>query len=132
MRFRRKAQDEPVDDELVYYIDGLGEDEEEEADPNAGPLKEHPEQADRELNRIGWETWVGMAISSNLASSVMKQLQTNGVVKRGYLGIEGARELSTAAAERYGLKNGHGVLVARVFPNSPASMSMRTEARVAE
>jgi len=74
-------------------------------------------------SRSGGFQGVGMAISSNLASSVMRQLQTNGVVKRGYLGIEGARELSPAAAERYGLKNAHGVLIARVFPNSPASKS---------
>jgi serine protease Do len=74
-------------------------------------------------SRSGGFQGVGMAISSNLASSVMRQLQTNGVVKRGYLGIEGVSEVSSAAAERYGLKNGHGVLISRVFPNSPASKS---------
>jgi hypothetical protein len=37
VKFRRKAQDEPVDDELVGYIDELGEDE-DDADPLAdGP-----------------------------------------------------------------------------------------------
>jgi NRAMP (natural resistance-associated macrophage protein)-like metal ion transporter len=41
--------------------------EEEEADPESGPLKQHPEQANRELNRINWETWVGMAISNLVA-----------------------------------------------------------------
>ncbi len=45
--------------------------EEEEADPQAGPLKQHPEQADRELNRIGWETWIGMAISNLIAFFIM-------------------------------------------------------------
>lgn len=74
-------------------------------------------------SRSGGFQGVGMAISSNLAASVMRQLQTNGVVKRGYLGIEGVSELSPAAAERYGLKNGHGVLISRVFPNTPASKS---------
>jgi Mn2+/Fe2+ NRAMP family transporter len=41
--------------------------EEEEADPEAGPLIERPEQADRELNRIGWETWAGMGVSNMIA-----------------------------------------------------------------
>jgi NRAMP (natural resistance-associated macrophage protein)-like metal ion transporter len=41
--------------------------EEEESDPESGPLRQHPEQADRELNRINWETWVGMAISNLVA-----------------------------------------------------------------
>jgi len=41
--------------------------EEEEADPAAAPLIDRPDQADRELNRIGWETWAGMAISNLIA-----------------------------------------------------------------
>jgi Mn2+/Fe2+ NRAMP family transporter len=41
--------------------------EDEEADPEAGPLIDHPEQAPRELGRIGWETWVGMAMSNLIA-----------------------------------------------------------------
>jgi Mn2+/Fe2+ NRAMP family transporter len=41
--------------------------EDEEADPEAGPLIDRPEQADRELNRIGWETWAGMAVSNLIA-----------------------------------------------------------------
>src|SRR5258708_31736354 len=35
--------------------------EDEEADPEAGPLIDRPEQAGHELNRIGWGTWAGMA-----------------------------------------------------------------------
>lgn len=45
--------------------------EEEENDPEAGPLNEHPENADRELNRINWETWAGMAISNLIAFFIM-------------------------------------------------------------
>src|SRR5262245_45794659 len=74
-------------------------------------------------SRSGAWAGIGMAVSGNQARFVMQQLTTNGVVKRGYLGIEGARELAPAAAERYGLKNGHGVLISRVFPNTPASKS---------
>ncbi len=55
----------------LFFWQSSQEVEEEEADPEAGPLKEHPEQARRELNRIGWETWVGMAISNLIAFFIM-------------------------------------------------------------
>jgi NRAMP (natural resistance-associated macrophage protein)-like metal ion transporter len=45
--------------------------EEEEADPKAAPLIDRPDQADRELNRIGWETWAGMAVSNLIAFFIM-------------------------------------------------------------
>ena len=51
----------------LFFWQSSQEVEEEKADPEAGPLKSHPEQAERELNRIGWETWVGMAISNLIA-----------------------------------------------------------------
>jgi NRAMP (natural resistance-associated macrophage protein)-like metal ion transporter len=51
----------------LFFWQSSQEVEEEEADPDAGPLTEHPEQAARELNRIGWETWVGMAMSNLIA-----------------------------------------------------------------
>jgi len=47
VKFRRKAQDEPVDDELVGYIDELGEEEEDEGDPLAdGPYDSEDLAAD--------------------------------------------------------------------------------------
>ncbi|MBL6614024.1 MAG: divalent metal cation transporter [Reyranella sp.] len=51
----------------LFFWQSSQEVEDEEADPEAGPLKHHPEQAPRELNRIGWETWVGMAVSNLIA-----------------------------------------------------------------
>ncbi|MFO1160618.1 MAG: Nramp family divalent metal transporter [Reyranellaceae bacterium] len=51
----------------LFFWQSSQEVEEEEADPEAGPLVAHPEQADRELSRIGWETWAGMAISNLIA-----------------------------------------------------------------
>jgi NRAMP (natural resistance-associated macrophage protein)-like metal ion transporter len=45
--------------------------EEEEADPEARPLRKRPDQANRELNRIGWETWMGMAVSNTIAFFIM-------------------------------------------------------------
>ena len=51
----------------LFFWQSSQEVEDEEADPDAGPLIEQPEQAKRELNRIGWETWIGMAISNLVA-----------------------------------------------------------------
>ena len=51
----------------LFFWQSAQEVEDEKADPNAGPLIRHPEQAGRELNRIGWETWIGMAMSNLIA-----------------------------------------------------------------
>ncbi len=51
----------------LFFWQSSQEVEEEEADPDAGPLIVHPEQANRELSRISWETWAGMAISNLIA-----------------------------------------------------------------
>jgi len=51
----------------LFFWQSSQEVEEEEADPDAGPLLERPEQAGRELTRIEWETWIGMAVSNLVA-----------------------------------------------------------------
>jgi Mn2+/Fe2+ NRAMP family transporter len=51
----------------LFFWQSSEEVEEEEADPDAGPLIDHPEQAPRELTRIGWETWLGMGLSNLVA-----------------------------------------------------------------
>ncbi|MBI3196639.1 MAG: divalent metal cation transporter [Rhodospirillales bacterium] len=51
----------------LFFWQSSEEVEDEEADPAAGPLVDHPEQAPRELTRIGWETWVGMGFSNLVA-----------------------------------------------------------------
>jgi len=51
----------------LFFWQSSQEVEDEEADPEAGPLIDHPEQASRELGRIGWETWLGMAFSNLVA-----------------------------------------------------------------
>ncbi len=61
---------------------------------------------------------VGLAISSNLAKEVVRQLEEKGVVTRGYLGVE-VRSLDPEVAKRLGTKE--GVLVATVVENSPAA-----------
>lgn len=69
--------------------------------------------------RSGGFQGVGLAIASNLAQKVMKALQTEGVVRRGYLGVQ-IRELNADVAERLGVKDG-GVVIAEVFENTPAA-----------
>jgi Mn2+/Fe2+ NRAMP family transporter len=51
----------------LFFWQASEEVEDEQADPKAGPLTENPEQARSELNRIGWDTYVGMAFSNLIA-----------------------------------------------------------------
>ena len=51
----------------LFFWQSSQEVEDEEADPDAAPLIDHPEQAPRELGRIGWETWLGMGLSNLIA-----------------------------------------------------------------
>ena len=63
---------------------------------------------------------VGLAVASNLAKNVVQALRTDGVVKRGYLGIH-VRELDAAVATRLGLPKDTGVVIAEVYDNTPAA-----------
>lgn len=51
----------------LFFWQSSQEVEDEEGDAEAGPLTENPEQAPRELRRIGWETGIGMAVSNLVA-----------------------------------------------------------------
>jgi serine protease Do len=69
----------------------------------------------------GWQG-VGLAVSSNLAKNIMPQLLKDGVVRRGYLGVQVKDITEAEVAERLGLKQGEqGVLVTRVFEDTPGS-----------
>ncbi len=71
-------------------------------------------------SRSGGFQGIGLAVSSNLARNVMKGLLKDGIVRRGYLGVQ-IRPLEPAVAKRLGVEKGSGVLVGEVFPNTPAS-----------
>ncbi len=62
---------------------------------------------------------IGFAIPVNLAAGIIRQLQVNGSVTRGWLGV-GIQDLTTELAEYYGLQDKKGVLVAQVFEGDPA------------
>ncbi|HWA00454.1 MAG TPA: divalent metal cation transporter [Caulobacterales bacterium] len=51
----------------LFFWQASEEVEEEENDPDAAPLVEKPEQAPRELSRIRWDTYLGMAFSNLIA-----------------------------------------------------------------
>ena len=69
----------------------------------------------------GWQG-VGLAVSSNIAKNIVPQLLKDGVVRRGYLGVQVKDITEPDIASRLGLQQGeHGVLVTRVFENTPGS-----------
>lgn len=70
-------------------------------------------------SKTGGFQGVGLAISSNLTKTVMQQLLKNGSVKRGYLGVQ-IRDIEGDTAAKLGVKEYSGVLVTKVFDQSPA------------
>lgn len=68
----------------------------------------------------GWQG-IGLAIPSNMAKNVMQQLEKNGVVHRGYLGVQIKDLVDAEVAERLGVNSNGGVLVTRVFDKTPGA-----------
>ena len=65
---------------------------------------------------------ISLAIASNLAKQVVKALLTDGVVRRGYLGIQ-IRDLDAELAGKLGIAKEAGVVIAEVYNGTPASKS---------
>ena len=63
---------------------------------------------------------VGFAIPANLAKWVTRQLIEKGSVQRAYLGVR-IEEIRAEKAEELGVAPGKGVLIAEVFPDTPAA-----------
>jgi serine protease Do len=68
----------------------------------------------------GGNQGIGFAIPANLARNIMDQILKKGKVTRGFLGIT-PQELTPEMAKAFGVGNTHGVAVATVVPDSPAS-----------
>ena len=68
----------------------------------------------------GGSQGVGLAISSKVARNVVHQLTQNGIVARGYLGVQ-IKDLDPEIAVRLGVDNQAGVLVAKVLEGTPAA-----------
>jgi serine protease Do len=63
---------------------------------------------------------IGLAVSSNLAKTVMTQLIQDGNVHRGYLGVQ-VGPLSAEVASHLGLPNQEGVVIGKVSAGTPAA-----------
>ena len=68
----------------------------------------------------GGSVGIGFAVPSNVAKSVVAQLEAHGKVSRGWLGVQ-IQEVTPAIAASLGLSGDHGALVAVVTPDSPAA-----------
>ncbi len=66
----------------------------------------------------GGNIGIGFAVPSNLAKQVMDQIEKNGKVSRGYMGVD-LGQLTADEAPLLGLKNEHGAVVGKVRPGSP-------------
>jgi serine protease Do len=67
----------------------------------------------------GWQG-IGLAISSNMAKNIMHALLTEGVVHRGFLGVQ-IQDLRPEVAAQLGYQGQGGVVVGKVVDNSPAA-----------
>jgi len=68
----------------------------------------------------GGSVGIGFAVPSNVAKTVVAQLQEHGKVSRGWLGVQ-IQEVTPAIAASLGLQGEHGALVAVVTPGSPGA-----------
>ena len=71
------------------------------------------------FSQSGGSVGIGFAISANLATQVVQQLQDFGRTRRGWLGVF-IQEVTEDIAESLGLKTANGALVASVTENGPA------------
>ena len=71
-------------------------------------------------SKTGGFQGVGLAVASNLAKTIVHALSTEGVVRRGYLGVQ-VREISPELAAKLGMGKQAGVVVSEVFAKTPAA-----------
>lgn len=74
------------------------------------------------VSPFGGNVGIGLAIPSNMAMSIAKQLIQYGSVQRGMMGIF-VQQLTPELAQALGISNQHGALVTQVNPGSPAEKS---------
>ncbi len=68
----------------------------------------------------GGSVGIGFAIASDVVKTVVQQLKDNGVVTRGWIGVE-IQPVTADIADDLGLKSASGALVAQTEKNSPAA-----------
>jgi len=72
------------------------------------------------LSPTGGSVGIGFAIPSDMIRTVSAELQKDGKVVRGYVGVE-AQQITNATAQAMHLKENSGALLAGVQPDSPAA-----------
>ena len=72
------------------------------------------------LSRTGGSVGVGFAIPIDMAKSILTQLVKSGKVTRGWLGVS-IQDLTPEMAEKFGVKQTQGALVAEIVDNTPAA-----------
>jgi serine protease Do len=72
------------------------------------------------FSRTGGYMGIGFAIPINMAKSIESQLQKQGKVTRGWLGVV-IQNVDKNLAESFGLKEAGGILISEVQKDSPAS-----------
>ncbi|MGZ5179669.1 MAG: S1C family serine protease [Ramlibacter sp.] len=73
-------------------------------------------------SRSGGSMGIGFAIPVSTAKLVLEGLVKEGVVRRGWIGVEPA-DLSPDLMETFGVKARHGVLITGVLQNGPAAQA---------
>jgi serine protease Do len=68
----------------------------------------------------GGSVGIGFAIASDVVQKVVDELKTNGVVERGWLGVE-IQPVTQDIADNLGLKTASGALVAKENKDAPAA-----------
>jgi serine protease Do len=71
-------------------------------------------------SRTGGFQGIGLAVPSNIARSISQALVKDGVVHRGYLGVN-IQPLAADVGQRLGVPKGTGVVVGEVFEDTPAA-----------
>ncbi len=72
------------------------------------------------FSRSGGNVGIGFAVPVDIAHDVMQQLVSNGVVRRGWIGVE-PRDLSAELAENLSLPVQSGALITGVLASGPAA-----------
>jgi serine protease DegQ len=73
-------------------------------------------------SRSGGSMGIGFAIPVSTAKLVLEGIVTDGVVRRGWIGVEPA-DLSPELMETFGVKADRGVLITGVLQNGPAAQA---------
>jgi len=81
------------------------------------------------FSRNGGSVGLGFAIPVEIAKQVYDQIMDHGTVVRGYLGVR-IQALTQDLAERFGLKDSHGVLVGEVQKDTPGEKAGLKQADV--